>query len=379
MVQIAHGNRETYGIVDVDGNVIFSNDFGYRHVVSYFGNDTFGVSGTGGIGGWGAVDSNNNVLIPLQYDEIMPISFVLPYSNLNPLMAEFFIVGFTDYFIREIPLANGRVGRERVSTGRRVGVVDRSGNIIIPIEYGWFRLTESGRYIMALIGEVGRSRVYDSFDLFDITGRMITNSPVGNIIELNTGIFAVGDFTGEFRNGELVYNWGVVDSNGNFIIPQQYHHISYDVGLDMFLARIPATQMYNLYDGNGRLISENHFVARFLSENLISANTNSGYRQILDYQGNIIESRISNYTSNFNHGIALTNIVERGVARYGFVNTSGQTIIPFDFDGSQNRNWAWRTDLTGIPFVNPREVFSYQNFAVTRNGNWYVLSLNPTP
>ena len=201
----------------------------------------------------------------------------------------------------------------------KYGLIDENGQIVIEPKYDEFGMGEG---IIAMAEQVDLDEEGEPvlvWGLFNSQGEMITDFKYQSEYSLSAcqnknGLTVVSDATGEVdSDGDIIYNYGVVNEEGEEIIPLQYPHIS--DGGDL---------------GNQGLI-------------LTMKEIGNSYRYgFVNYQNERKIPYRYEYARNFSkNGLAAVSQEEK----WGYLNTDGDIVIPCKYDS------AYSFSDKGLAFV----------------------------
>ena len=242
----------------------------------------------------GVIDKIGNVIVPFEYDEIY----------------------------------NFRNGFAPVRKGEYAGNVDKFGNIVVPIEYLHTSHFFEGRAVVYKGAGQGEPWWNVLYGAVDETGKLVIPMVYTSFDSFLDGLAIAGK-----REG-LKDNLGVIDRDGNVLIPFEYDKIERD-GINIYtLKTIDDKNWYGFWT------IENGKPAFICSHCVVDYNMNpSGYwvQSVRNYNGkwgfidtlgNVIAPMIYEDAGYFSDGLACV----KQAGKWGYINTSGEMVIPCEFD-----------------------------------------------
>jgi len=185
-----------------------------------------------------------------------------------------------------------------VCIGDKWGVIDRTGEIVVPIEYGWIYAFSEG---LALANKGGK------FVSSTMEGTGIIGGTWGFIDKTGNAVIPFGtdfeDGSKSFHNGMAAVKkgdkWGYIDKTGKVVLPIVYEW-AYD-------------------------FSEGYGVVR------------KGYRPnpkyiFIDVNGNQVLALEYSFVDTLSDGLAVACKGWGGDAKYGYIDKTGNMVIPFEYD-----------------------------------------------
>ncbi|WP_341876991.1 WG repeat-containing protein [Defluviitalea saccharophila] len=199
-----------------------------------------------------------------------------------------------------------------VNINELYGVIDSSGAYVIPPQYSY-------------IGEFseGRTQVRDGKET-----KMIDEK--GNVLFVTNGdIFPMNNNRAPFSivDEENGWKYGYIDREGNVVIPPQYRYArSFEEG------KAVVEKMdggYSIIDTEGNIISDlNYAFVGGIGEGLLSFQETLGERYgYIDFSGNIIIPVQFDTAEEFQDGRAVVSIQQDSDFHYGLIDRNGKYII----------------------------------------------------
>jgi len=182
--------------------------------------------------------------------------------------------------------------------GDKWGVIDKTGKVIVPIEYGWIYNFSEGLALANKDGKFvsdtmeGTGVVGGTWGFIDKTGNAVI--PFGNDFEYGSSSFYNG--MAAVKKGD---KWGYIDKTGKVVLPIIYEWA------------------YNFSEGYG--------VVR------------KGYRPnpqyiFIDTEGNEVLALEYSNLDTLSDGLAVACVGWGRDAKYGYVDKTGNVVIPFEYD-----------------------------------------------
>jgi len=157
--------------------------------------------------------------------------------------------------------------------GTAYGFIDKTGHVVIPLEYGW---AESFRDGIALVGKNSK------YFFIDQSGRVLVEP---------LDYFWVGDYNEGLWRVSIDHKYGFIDSTGRLVVPTEYE------------------QANRFSEGFARV-------------------TKGGRHGFVDTNGNIVIPLQYGWASDFSEGLALVSSGSGENARHRYIDTSGKMVIP---------------------------------------------------
>ena len=262
-------------------------------------------------------------------------------------------------------------GRARMIYKGKFGIIDCGGQVIIPAAYDYI---DSFGTIDVAVAQMGSKfgAVNDRFEVvipFEYDYIYPFNNQHSSVA-YKDGKFGVISSDGkhlssfdythmeEFRGAlALAYKngYGYLDTNGNEVIPTVHSDVKQGTALSVFLKK---DDKWALFSPSGRNLT--------------------GFR----------------YTSAgaFSNGLSAVSVEIGGIQKYGYVNDSGDVIIPFEYSSAQNFKYGkaivTKGGYSGIIDIENRVIipFEYTGFnssydynviaAADQSGKWGLISFN---
>lgn len=282
--------------------------------------------------GYGFADETGKIVIPMQYDKVWH------FKN----------------------------GLAKVERNKRYGLIDKSGKIIIPPQYN-----ELNYFTDKLL----RTRHNNQYELFDTQGNIISDKYdfIGNI-----------DYG--FAKIKQKDKYGLMDKNGNEIIPCQYDDIL-TLTKEPDLIAVKKDNQWGFVDKN------NHTVIPFVYEqvwhfhNGLAKIRNNQQYGMIDLTGKIIIPTQYQWLDDIN---------EQGLIRFqqnnqfGFINRDNQIVIPNQYEyieqfnhdiakAKKNGFWGF-IDKTGkevfaLKYENMRDISPFLSIAADKDSKGYTIAI----
>lgn len=288
--------------------------------------------------GKGLVDYSGKEITPLKYHDI------LNFENGRAIVQIDYNYGLIDYSGKEVvPVSDGYWIIDRIRStyvaekSEKYGLIDQNGNPLTEFKYDRIWASENV-FLFEIDGKEG---------LINTKGQVITSKLYDDIDEFSEGVAAV-------INGNGV---GYIDESANEIIPTKYNS-AFNFSDGLGLVRYKENFIY--VDKNAKeVLKVDYKIALPFKEGLapvIDHNNKVGY---INKKGElVIPCKYDNYydnisTNDFNReSIAGVNHFSEGlvavrkemvkngemIAKYGFIDKKGNTVIPFIYDDAESFN-----------------------------------------
>jgi hypothetical protein len=250
----------------------------------------------------------------------------------------------------------------------KCGLIDRYGNIVVPLIY--YRISEfnEGLAVAQKNGEnIYRGGYSDGkCGVIDKEGNIIINFMYDNISSFYNGVAVVyneGKFGVINKSGEiivpLIYNeisgfndrfasvikddkWGVIDNTGEIIIPFEYDKIVRHIGNGFFATSTEFPVGLLNEKGEIVLLAEYDWI-NYFTEDMANIGKN-GKNGFINKTGEIVIPPIYEMANDFSDGMAAIGIPDPDVGRplgflsissrtiWGFIDKTGEIVIPPQYD-----------------------------------------------
>ncbi len=318
-------------------------------------------------GMWGYIDSFGNVIIDLKYEALDKFD-----ENGRARMIQNGKVGIIDcggkvlippVYDYVAPFGNLEITVAQV--GNKYGAIDKNGDVAIPFEYDY--IYPFNDMPSAICYKNGR------FAVLSTDNTLLTDFKYSYAEEFNAGMALVYD------NG-----YGFVDHRGNEIVECVHDEIRQGSALSMFLKSNGRWALFSSFGKNltGFIYESAGPFSNGLSAVGISAGNKTLYGYVND-SGDMIIPHIYDSAQDFDYGKAIVS--QNG--KYGIVDVEGNVIIPFEYMGfnpsydhnliaaaSANGNWGIISfDNSTVLGFNYDYVFEFQNgFAPVLKSGMYA-------
>lgn len=205
-----------FGFVDIDNNVNVAPKYDYSCGFSE------GLASVCLNGKWGFIDASGKVVIPLQYDDD------------------------ESWYESSEPDVKFQKGRAVVYKNEKYGVIDKKAGVVVPFKYDFITIDSLKNQIVGTI-----YGVEPQYDIMDIDGKLLRTQDAEVEDQLRSGLYV------KRSSGDWPSLCGVVDADGNEIIPMKYNYITDDGTLIMCQIHDydnPATPVLDIYDETGKLL-----------------------------------------------------------------------------------------------------------------------------
>jgi hypothetical protein len=224
------------------------------------------------------------------------------------------------------------VARINVESHSKFGFVNTMGEVVIPFEYD--RADDFSEGLAAvgvrLLCEEGEFAGYD-FGYINTSGEVVIPIGSGSELPFSDGLAAV------LGDDNL---WGYIDTSGEFVIPPQF---STARAFNGGFATVIRNDVSEIIDQNGETVFafEGNFipVGVFSDDGLVAVRVNEwgGKYGFANTSGEVVIPLEYDFTTDFSEGFA-------GVRNYGqdggggLINTSGELVVPLGFGTVQSFN-----------------------------------------
>lgn len=264
-------------------------------------------------GKWGCVDSFGNTVIDFKYDALDKFDEMgrarIIYNGKFGIIdcgGQIVIEPAYDYIY---PFDRLKVTVAMV--GNKYGALNILGDIVIPFEYDYIYPFNNSLTTVAYKNK--------EFSVISHDGTAVTNKTYSYIEEFKNGIaLAYGD------------GYGYIDHNGNEIISCVHTDVKQGTALSVFLKKDGKWALFSPYGENlsGFVYDDVGAFENGLSS--VSINTQDGVKYgYVNDSGDVIIPFVYSSALQFKYGKAIVS--ENG--RYGIIDIEGKTVIPFDYTG----------------------------------------------
>lgn len=329
---------------------------------------------------YGITDENDNEIVPHKYDElddyregIIKFKFNSFYGFINHLGQK-----ITNFKYQEVmPYTEGLAA---VQLNDKWGFIDHSGKIVIPLQYDDVCCFNEGLAAVNKEIEIADELVqlHGLWGFIDTTGKVVIPLQYSKIENFYNGFAAVKKAGGVFtldKDGyvEVGGNWGLINKSGNILTEFIYSHVYLlnnrlvwatetessknclftlksneivpvymdeikEINEDFII--IKNEDKWALVDSSGHMLCDFIYDYIFYESNVFRVNTGGhpeyliskeivgGRWNLLDCCGNIINKKDYNQIYQVREGIAVVELNNK----YGYINSSGEEIIPLIFD-----------------------------------------------
>jgi len=297
----------------VEPTLVFDSVYAFRDGLSWVKRD----------GKVGFVNYHGEIVVPLEFDSA---SFFFR-DGLAQVWRDGMVgeIDMSGQFVAPLAFTYSesglRIAPNHRGVGRRYGVLDRNGNIILPKIYSSWDISFRGDFIFILNRSQGRTSVYDS------KGNQFLPRSYAHVMMVDDFFIAN---RGDWNNRQ----YGIYDSNGNVVLPFEYDNLYIRDGvIRANVGRWPdnLTGLYDLQGNNILPVIYSNWTARggfFIAEL-------NGKMGIFDSSGNIVlPFEYSNLTFPFSTWIEPRNdlIVAAKDGKTGIITIDGTVIQPFEYD-----------------------------------------------
>lgn len=300
VVKKGSGEAVKYGLIDVNGNEIVAPKYDYMQEVhegmAVIGMNTDGNRGTGtnGIDKYGFVDTKGREVVAPVYDRVGR------FSEGRAIVM--------NRFESEGKVLDGKVYPTFES---RYGFIDKTGALVIPMEYSECASIEEGLYGLINKGVSNDGTSYGGF---------------------SDGLACVSR-----RSSKEGISYGAIDVNGNIVVPfssrqlesfhdglayyTDYSNGDYSKGIEKGFVDKTGNPVITFDDSTDSAGSFSNGLCRIIS---------TDKHGLIDKKGNIVLPCIYDKIGDFSDGMACVERYDEnsGKTQYGFVDTTGRLVIP---------------------------------------------------
>ena len=240
--------------------------------------------------GFSLFDETGKELLTTEYD------FITRADNLEPMREHEYLNKAELLFLEK---------------GKKWGVVDKSGKIVIPIEY---------EFVYGWTEEICAARKNGKWGHVDFKGKSITPFVYDNAEMFSNGLAKV----------EMNGKWGYVDMQGSLVIPCEYDTAEYFFNGVAAVSKIIDGRLNGyIIDKAGEVIIGPKDYRVYAWGNTYTSVNNDYKYALLDKQGNRITRFYYSMIRDFKYGFAIVDsLVDPATFRYGLINQYGVEILP---------------------------------------------------
>lgn len=317
---------------------------------------------------FGTIDATGKVVIPIgRYTLVNPFSEGLASVSLNKKY------GFVDASGKEIITpqydfaGSFKDGLASVELNGKAGFINKAGKVVIPYKYGYCRIFSEGLSVVGINGVWDeQDYVQGKWGVIDKTGKELVPPKydyigyfAGGVAEVNIG----GMWEYNEYDEPTVYGgkWGAIDKTGKEIVPLKYDYLITGSYSQYGYMVVEANKKYGVVNAAGVQLTpiKYDFIKPSSNEPGIAVvNIGGKYDELFGelifnpYSGGsqgfvnfktgkeITPVQYAN-VGDFYEGLAMVNIgavytQDAGYTggKWGYINNTGQTIIPLKFDSA---------------------------------------------
>jgi WG containing repeat len=318
---------EVWGYADRSGRLVIPPQF---DVARRFGPD--GLAEVKRDDRWGMVDRQGREVIPIRYIRTMPFSDGLA------------VVGDdTGEAIPGMWKLGPNPGQRTAITDSAYGFIDRQGKVAIPLEYDWVhpfqegiaRVSLSRASIRCPAVDLGRATLWG---LIDTKGRPVLPIEHCKIGPIDGGWIRVV-YESRGLGDERV---GFVDREGRVLLAK----LPYDWAADFWredLLEVRRQNLHGLIDRKGREVVPLRYENLYVGEGRIRAKL-GGKWGFLDTTGKIVIPFDYEVAGDFDQGLACVIVG----SRTGFIDRDGRMAIAPQYDWDPNCSWRFSEGLRPV-------------------------------
>ena len=343
------------GVIDTAGQIVVP--FEYASINHNWGRIfTDGLAAVRAVGDWqtaaGVIDKAGNIVIPLEYAgvSIRENGLIYAQKGMSPDIRAGILNRHGDIVVpfEHRHISHFYEGLAAVWGDGKTGFIDKTGNFVIPLQHGnvgvrgtdprWRERWQQHGYFEDGLAVISRGP--SSKDPWD-TNRMGLIDRMGNIVlpfefdiihRFSEGLAVVG--AGEIIPPELLqdsiytvdfdYSFGVIDMNGNFVIPMGKFDFIGNFSNGVAVARIG--NYVGLIDRTGNTVLPFEYnQIRFFFESEFATATKNSQTGVIDSNGNVVVP-FGEFDSvhNFENGL----FVVRKDEKTGLIDIDGNIVRP---------------------------------------------------
>lgn len=298
-------------LVDRDGKPLTNTVYDYIDVSGYQGRGwKVRLNGK-----WGLVNARIESVIPVDFEEIKTLYGKGFFLKKNGKWGYLPITGSLgiDFVYDELSEGHSGIKGFAARLNGKWGLVDYEGNVLIPCEYddiyvnhkGMARLKKDGKYGFLKVGEDSRIPfVYDYAKSFAL--------PHPDECEV-----MVQD------------RWGVIDSDGNIIVPIVYDSVSVNTPN---LYRVEKDGKTGIIDGKGEILFPFIYnkLGKFSKNNIAKAANEDGLYGYVDRENNLVADFMYEKADDFEDRGRYAK-VSKGIGKVGMIDMSGNEAVPLEY------------------------------------------------
>lgn len=280
-------------------------------------------------------------------------------------------------------------GYSVVSKDKKQGIIDKNGEIIVPVQYDNIHYYSNGIFIegYASVGIINDNGSY-SFGYVNEKGQVSIPLKYSEVTPFSHGVACVS-----IRNSDGSFRSGLIDHEGKILLPFEYNSIAWSGEEELAIVDKNGTEyIVNSYGQKiADLPSKNYDGFTAFSEGLawVSKDYKCGY---IDVSGKEVIPMIYDYVwgdtrdlrRNFENGVAPARIS----GKHGYIDVDGNEIIPIIHEASGavsedvvclklNGKWAyydiWGNQITAYIFDEASE---FDNGLATVSLNGALITID---
>jgi hypothetical protein len=236
-----------------------------------------------------------------------------------------------------------------INKNDKTGFVNEMGKEVIPCKYDEIDAFDKGRATVRI-----KSGEAYKHGMIDTTGKEVIACIYDESISFEKGYAIV-----KIKTGQYEYNHGFVDSTGKLIIPAKYGKLDYYANDKVLIFSLENASDVGLMDINGKVIipTQYQFWSKRISKGIWPvgiwpAGTN-GVCGVVNLKNEtvvpFIYEMIESYSDELNLALAKKD------GKYGFIDRTGKTIIPFMYNG------GWQSE---------------KYLVVKKDGKWGIITVD---
>ena len=237
---------------------------------------------------YGLIDKTGKYIIKPSFDYINDPDIQYTFPSFPEFKEGLMRVGIADDYC----LKKGYILQE---VKRKVGFIDRTGKIVIPLKFDRISDFSNGRAVTLFPPETAR------------------------------------DNCEYWRGGK----YGYINKKGEVVIPAQFNKAS-DFSEGLALVKSRDNELYGYINKTGKFVIPPRFSFALGFKNGLAIVEINGKRGMIDKTGKyIIEPKFESVTT-FSEGLAIVGVRENGELKYGYVDQTGKIVIEPQFDDASD-------------------------------------------
>lgn len=203
-------------------------------------------------------------------------------------------------------------GIAMVETSGKIGYVNSAGKVVAKTAYVDGKAFSDGMAAV-LVG--------DKWGFIDTNGKLVISAKYDQVNSFREGLAAVN------QNGK----WGFIDKKGKFKIKLTYDGVAEDEGFVDGIAAVRSGSKWSFINRSGKVLKTFSLDALYPFYEGVAKFEKKGTYGFMDKNYKTVVDNLTT-ASNFSEGMAVVGVGDSmDNAQYGYINTSGETVIPIDW------------------------------------------------